>query len=79
MTETSRSRLPLEGRLALISGGNTGIGRAVALAFAENGADIAIAWFNNEAQMQSLGEEVRALRRRYIHHRRPGCRGRYFG
>ena len=33
----------LEGKTALLTGGNTGIGRAVALAYAAEGADVAVA------------------------------------
>jgi NAD(P)-dependent dehydrogenase (short-subunit alcohol dehydrogenase family) len=33
----------LEGKIALVTGGSKGIGRAIALAFAEHGADVAIA------------------------------------
>jgi NAD(P)-dependent dehydrogenase (short-subunit alcohol dehydrogenase family) len=42
----------LEGKVALITGGDSGIGRAVAILFAQNGARIAIAYLNehNDAQ-----------------------------
>ncbi|GAA2029681.1 SDR family oxidoreductase [Agromyces tropicus] len=40
----------LEGRRALITGGDSGIGRAVAIAFAREGADIAIAHLPDERE-----------------------------
>lgn len=40
----------LAGRKAVITGGDSGIGRAVALAFAREGADVLIAYLDEEQQ-----------------------------
>ena len=39
----------LEGRRALITGADSGIGRAVSLAFAKEGADVAISYLSEES------------------------------
>jgi len=54
----------LQGRTALITGGNTGIGRAVALAYADEGADVAVAWIAREPEAKSLVREIEAKGRR---------------
>ncbi len=56
----------LEGKTALVTGGNTGIGRAIALAYAAEGADVAIAWIDREAEADSLVKEITALGRRAV-------------
>jgi 3-oxoacyl-[acyl-carrier protein] reductase len=56
----------LEGRTALVTGGNTGIGRAIALAYANEGADVAIAWIDRENDANALAAEITALGRRAI-------------
>jgi NAD(P)-dependent dehydrogenase (short-subunit alcohol dehydrogenase family) len=48
--ETYRGSGRLEGRRALITGGDSGIGRAVAIAFAREGADVAISYLPEEEE-----------------------------
>jgi 3-oxoacyl-[acyl-carrier protein] reductase len=50
----------LAGKKALITVGNTGIGRAVALAYAREGADVTIAWFDKEKEALATLREVGA-------------------
>lgn len=47
--QPERSRLPLAGKLAVITGAGSGIGRAIALKFAEEGADIVAVDINSDA------------------------------
>lgn len=54
----------LAGRVAYVTGGSRGIGRAIALALAEAGADIAICHLNDPAQAATLVQAVAARGRR---------------
>ncbi|CAM03420.1 NAD(P)-dependent dehydrogenase (short-subunit alcohol dehydrogenase family) [Saccharopolyspora erythraea NRRL 2338] len=66
-----RGRELLAGKRALITGGDSGIGRAVAVAFAKEGADIAIAYLSEleDSDAQRTAELVRAQGRRCELHR----------
>jgi len=46
----------LEGKKAVVSGGNAGIGKAIALAYAKNGADIVIYGRNKEKNAAAVSE-----------------------
>jgi len=56
----------LDGMVALITGGDSGIGRAVAVLFAREGADIAIAYLSEEADARRTREAVEKEGRRCI-------------
>ena len=53
----------LEGRTALVTGGSRGIGRAICLRLANDGADIAINYAKSADAANEVAEEVRALGR----------------
>lgn len=59
--------MKLQGQIALITGGSRGIGRATALAFAREGADIAFTHLNDDAKAEKTAGEIRALGRRAMH------------
>ena len=53
-------RFSLEGKVALVTGGSRGIGRATALAFAEAGADVVVA-SRKLPDLELVAEEIRGL------------------
>jgi 3-oxoacyl-[acyl-carrier protein] reductase len=49
-----------EGRVAVVTGGGRGIGRAVAVRLANEGANVAISYRSNDVAAEAVAEEVRA-------------------
>jgi glucose 1-dehydrogenase len=56
--------LKLEGKRALVTGSDTGIGREIGLEFARQGADVAFHYVTEEASAKQAAEEARALGRK---------------
>jgi NAD(P)-dependent dehydrogenase (short-subunit alcohol dehydrogenase family) len=56
----------LEGKVALITGGDSGIGRAVAYAFAAEGADLAILYLDEHGDAQETQRRVESKGRRCL-------------
>ena len=56
----------LDGKVALITGGDSGIGRAVAIAFAREGADVVLAYLSEDADAESTAELIRQAGRRVV-------------
>jgi NAD(P)-dependent dehydrogenase (short-subunit alcohol dehydrogenase family) len=53
-------------RIALVTGGNRGIGRAVATALAEDGVDVVLTYRSNPAEAEDVVGELRAVGRTAI-------------
>src|SRR5512139_3949359 len=57
----------LTGKVAVITGGSRGIGRAIALAFAEAGADLVVSSRDKKPpELQEVAARVRSLGRRAL-------------
>ena len=56
----------LDGKIAVITGSRRGIGKAIALAFAEAGADVAVCGQTGDDVLAAVAEEIRKLGQRSI-------------
>ena len=58
--------MKLEGRTALVTGGSRGIGKAIAVALAKEGADVAVNYQSNDAAAAEVVEEIQQMGRQAV-------------
>ena len=58
--------MKLQGKVALVTGAQQGIGAAIALALAGEGADVAVNWLDNRTDAEAVAKGVRARGRRAV-------------
>jgi enoyl-[acyl-carrier protein] reductase III len=57
---------PFSGKTALVTGSGRGIGRAIAIYFARNGADVIVNFFRNRTPAEETAAEVKKMGRRSL-------------
>ncbi len=58
--------MQLEGKVALVTGASRGIGKAIALLLAENGADVAVNFAGSTAAAEAVAAEIEKMGRKAI-------------
>jgi glucose 1-dehydrogenase len=61
----------LDAKIAIVTGSDSGIGRATAVEFAKEGADVAVTWFQDGDGAEETRRQVEAQGRRAIGVRHP--------
>lgn len=61
-----KTQVPFEGKTDLVTGSGRGIGRAIALRLARDGANVVINYMRNQKPAEQTAEEIRALGRKVI-------------
>jgi len=69
--ESYRGSGKLAGLATIVTGGDSGIGRAVAIAFAREGADVLISHLDEEADADETSRLVEAAGRQDVHGEKP--------
>ncbi|MDW8545188.1 SDR family oxidoreductase [Staphylococcus pseudoxylosus] len=59
--EDYKSGGKLQGKIALVTGGDSGIGRSVAVLYAKEGADVAIGYYDEHEDAEAVAEQLTSL------------------
>ena len=69
MRRTGVASTPLAGQRALITGANSGIGKAVAIAMAEAGASVVVNYVTGDDEAHAVADQIAGFSGRAIVHR----------